>query len=72
MIHEPTVWGIVMILLGIIDLLLFFVYALLRERTLNRREESLYRGDTVEWTGHNNGRELTLRDDPAFTGNETE
>lgn len=36
MIRESTVWGIVMILLGIINLLLFVVYALLRERVLRR------------------------------------
>lgn len=36
MIQESTVLVIVMILLGIIDLLLFFVYALFRERVLRR------------------------------------
>ena len=40
MIHESTVLAVVMILLGIIDLLLFFVYALLRERVLRRWEGS--------------------------------
>ena len=34
MIQESTVPAVVMILLGIIDLLLFFAYALLRERVL--------------------------------------
>lgn len=32
MTYETIVWGVVMILLGIIDLLLFFIYLLLRER----------------------------------------
>lgn len=36
MIRESTVLAVVMILLGIIDLLLFVVYALLRERVLRR------------------------------------
>ena len=36
MIRESTVLAVVTILLGIIDLLLFFIYALLRERVLRR------------------------------------
>lgn len=38
MIREPIVWGVVMILLGIIELLLFMIYLLLKDRKVPRSE----------------------------------
>lgn len=37
MIREPIVWGVVMILLGIIELLLFIIYLLLKDRKCRAR-----------------------------------